>query len=324
MTARTDRAAALAHEVGARYGTVASVTRFATGLCHHVFDVDLGAQGRVVVRVADPEQRRLLVGALAWSARLRPRGVPLPEVLDHDVRPGTTVPYLVLERLPGTDLGLVHDDLTVGERRALAIAVVEVQAAVQSLGPGGGYGYSAVPEAPAPQRSWGDVVEANLRRSGERFRTAAAPLRDLHGRVSQVATDLRTHLDAVAPLPFLDDLTTKNVLVDGGRLSGVVDVDVVCFGDPLATPALTRASLAAGGSSSDYVEAWLEALEPDEAGRAAFDLYTAVSCLDIASEHGVVFNRDAPSVVAHDRTERLLALASVSAAAAAAGRRGRS
>ena len=69
MTSRTVRATALAHEVGARYGTVASVTRFPTGLCHHVFDVDLGAQGRVVVRIADPEQRRLLLGALALHRR---------------------------------------------------------------------------------------------------------------------------------------------------------------------------------------------------------------------------------------------------------------
>ena len=317
MTGRGERAAALAHDVGARYGTVASVTRFPTGLCHHVFDVDLGTQGRVVVRIADPEQRRLLLGALAWSARLRPLGVPLPEVLDHDVRASAPLPYVVLERLPGTDLGLVHDDLTVGERRALALAVVEVQAAVHSLGPGGGYGGSADPQARPPQRSWADVVEANLRRSGERLRGAPVPLRDLHDRVSRLAADRRPHLEAVPPLPFLDDLTTKNVLVDGGRLSGVVDVDVVCFGDPLATPALTRASLAAAGSSSDYVEAWLDALAPDEQGRAAFDLLTAVFCLDIASEHGLVFNRDEPSVVDDDRVERLLTLGSLSAAAAA-------
>lgn len=317
MTTRGARAAALAHEVGGRYGTVASVTRFPTGLCHHVFDVDLGAQGRVVVRVADPEQRRLLLGALAWSARLRPLGVPLPEVLDHDVRASTPMPFLVLERLAGTDLGLVHDDLPVGDRRAIALAVVEVQAAVRSLGPGGGYGHSADPQAAPPHRSWADVVEANLRRSGERLRTAPAPLRRLHDRVVQVVADRRPDLDAVPPLPFLDDLTTKNVLVDLGRLSGVVDVDVVCFGDPLATPALTRASLAAAGSSSDYVEAWLDALSPDARGRAAFDLLTAVFCLDIAGEHGTVFNRDEPSVVDDDQVGRLLALGSLSAAAAA-------
>ena len=136
--------------------------------------------------------------------------------------------------------------------------------------------------------------------------------------MSRLAADHRARLEAVPPLPFLDDLTTKNVLVDGGRLSGVVDVDVVCFGDPLATLALTRASLAATGSSSDYVEAWLDALAPDDRRRRDFDLLTAVFCLDIASEHGVVFNRDEPSVVDHHRGERLLALARLSVRAAAA------
>ena len=62
--------------------------------------------------------------------------------------------------------------------------------------------------------------------------TGTAPTRGCRRRSARGPT-----LEAVPPLPFLDDLTTKNVLVDGGRLSGVVDVDVVCFGDPLATPA---------------------------------------------------------------------------------------
>lgn len=108
-------------------------------------------------------------------------------------------------------------------------------------------------------------------------------------------------------VPFLDDLTTKNVLVADGRLSGVVDVDVVCFGDPLTTPALTKVSLVAAGQPTDYVEAWLEELAPDA---GAFDLYCAVSCLDLLSEVGVVFNRGAPTPGDEQREQRLVALAS--------------
>lgn len=44
---------------------------------------------------------------------------------------------------------------------------------------------------------------------------------------------------------FLDDLTTKNVLVEQGTLSGIIDVDFVCYGDPLLTVGATLASIAA-------------------------------------------------------------------------------
>ena len=302
------RAAELAVTVGRRYGDVASVTRFPTGLCHHVFDVDLGRGGRVVVRVADPENRHLLVGALAWSALLRPLGVPLPEVLGHDL--AGPLPYVVLERLPGDDLGLVHDGLSRQQRRALAGSVVAVQRLVHSLGPVTGYGYSADPAARPPRERWSDVIGDDLRRSGGRLADGPERVRDLHARVVARAAELRQVLDATPATPFLDDLTTKNVLVADGRLRGVVDVDVVCFGDPLWTPALTRVSLVAAGRPTDYVDAWLELLAPDADARTAFDLYTAVFCLGLLSEEGVVFNRGAPAPADEQRTRRLVSLAS--------------
>jgi Ser/Thr protein kinase RdoA (MazF antagonist) len=302
-------AAELARTVGQRYGRVAAVTRFPTGLCHHVFDVDLGDAGHVVVRVADPGNRHLLAGATAWTARLRPLGVPLPAVLAHDVAADTPLPYQVLERLPGDDLGLVHSALSVAQRRALAGSVVEVQSAVARLGVGTGFGYSADPEGHPPHGSWADVVHDNLRRSGGRLSGAAPAVRELHARVVARAAALRVFLDGVPAVPFLDDLTTKNVLVDDGRLSGVVDVDVVCFGDPLWTPALTTVSLVAADLSTDYVDAWLELLSPDADARTAFDLYCAVFCLDLLSEDGLAFNRETPVALDEPRTRRLVELA---------------
>jgi aminoglycoside phosphotransferase (APT) family kinase protein len=301
------RAEELARTVGRRYGDVASVTRFPTGLCHHVFDVDLGRDGAVVVRVADPANRHLLVGALAWSALLRPLGVPLPEVLGHDV--AAPLPHVVLERLPGDDLGVVHDELSREQRRSLAGSVVAVQQLVHSLGPATGYGYSADPAARPPRERWSDVVDDDLRRSGGRLAGGPEHVRDLHARVVARAAELRPLLDATPATPFLDDLTTKNVLVADGRLTGVVDVDVVCFGDPLWTPALTRVSLVATGRPTDYVEAWLALLAPDADARTAFDLCTAVFCLGLLSEDGVVFNRGTPAPADEQRTRRLVSLA---------------
>jgi hypothetical protein len=247
------------------------------------------------------------VGAVAWAERLRPLGVPLPEVLAHDVGPDAPLPHLVLERLPGDDLGIVHAALTAQERQALAQAVVAVQEAVHGLGRSTAYGYSLEPSGSPPRTCWADVVGDNLRRSAGRLRGAAPHVRRLHARVVARAAELRPVLDGVPAVPFLDDLTTKNVLVADGRLSGVVDVDVVCFGDPLYTPALTKVSLVAAGQPTDDVDAWLDDLAPDA---AAFDLYCAVFCLDLLGEAGVTFDREVPTPDDQQRAERLVALAS--------------
>jgi len=308
MDPNSARAAAWARTVAEQRGDVVSLTRFPTGLCHMVFDVVLAGGERLVVRVASPQTRHLAAGAVAWSGLLRPAGVPLPELLGHDVSPRAPLPYLVLERLPGDDLGVVFPTLTAEERIAVAGSVAEVQEVVSRLPLGSGYGYSCEPAGRPPLRSWPDVVLANLSRSGDRLQASTEAVRRLHAAVLRRVLDLHDRVAQVPPTPFLDDLTTKNVIVDGGRFSGIVDVDVVCFGDPLLTPALTRVSLVASAPPTDYVDAWLDRV--DLPGRDwAFDLYCAVFCLDLLSEAGQVFNRDEPVVVDRARVERLTALA---------------
>ena len=110
-----------------QHGEVVAWSRFPIGLYHVVLDVSLAGGKQLVVRVTSPEDRELAAGALAWSGVLRPLGVPLPELLAHDVSAGAPMPYLVLERLRGDDLDVVFPTLSGAERRALARDVAEVQ-----------------------------------------------------------------------------------------------------------------------------------------------------------------------------------------------------
>jgi hypothetical protein len=126
--------------------------------------------------------------------------------------------------------------------------------------------------------------------------------------VSRNARRLDDYFSRVAPIPFLDDTTTKNVLVHDGRLTGIVDVDWVCFGDPLLTVALTRASLLSSGRDLAYTDHWFELFEPSSDQRAALRFYTALFFLDFMSELGHRFNRDTPTITSNEvqRLEILL------------------
>ena len=98
----------------------------------------------------------------------------------------------------------------------------------------------------------------------------------------------RSELDALQATPFLHDTTTKNVIVtEQGVLSGIVDVDDLCFGDPRYAPALTLAVLLAHGRRAHYVEAWMAAAGHDD--DRIFRLYVALFLLDLMSEHGQSF-----------------------------------
>jgi aminoglycoside phosphotransferase (APT) family kinase protein len=263
-----------------------TVQRFPTGSQHYVYEATFSDRPPVVVRIADATGAKLMVGAAMLSRQLRPLGVPLPEILAEELTP--PFPYLVLERLPGTDLGHVIAHLPEARLVAIAEAVARAQAIVAGMPSAGRYGYAVVPDE-APLERWSQVVEANLERS--RVRTVAAGLFDLGAvkAVARLAEQWRPQLDAQVAVPFLHDTTSKNVIVtaDGG-FSGIVDVDDLCFGDPRYVAALTLASLLVSGGPTSYVDAWLgQAGLPDD---RLFRLYVAVFLVDFMAEHGQVFN----------------------------------
>jgi aminoglycoside phosphotransferase (APT) family kinase protein len=96
-------------------------------------------------------------------------------------------------------------------------------------------------------------------------------------------------LDALTPIAFLHDTTTKNVIVTtGGSFSGIVDVDDLCFGDPRYVVALTLTSLMVSGGPARYVDAWMNSA--NYRNDRIFRLYIALFIVDFMSEHGQEFN----------------------------------
>jgi hypothetical protein len=77
-------------------------------------------------------------------------------------------------------------------------------------------------------------------------------------------------------------------------LSGIVDVDTVCFGDPLYTVALTKMSLLNLGNDLDYITCWCDRLRLTDEQFSVLDYYTAVFCVNFMSEVGQSFNKDRP------------------------------
>jgi hypothetical protein len=79
--------------------------------------------------------------------------------------------------------------------------------------------------------------------------------------------------------------------VYAGRLSGIVDVDWLCFGDSLFTIALTRAALLSSGADPEYTDHWCKMLDLSEEQHRVVRFYTALFCVDFMSEFGQRFSQ---------------------------------
>jgi aminoglycoside phosphotransferase len=266
------------------------VRRFSTGAHHYVFEAAFADRPPVVVRIAAEHSRVAMVGALRLSNLLRPLGVPLPEIIAEGVSHHFS--HIVMERLPGTDLGDVIGGLSDSNLDAIATKVAQAQEIASRTARGTRYGYGIGP-ADAPHERWSQVLLDNLARSRRRIAAARLFDEDVVRAMADMVSAARTELDALPPVPFLHDTTTRNVIVTpGGSFSGIVDVDDLCFGDPRYVAALTLASLRAMGGPTRYVDAWMNAAnQPID---RIFRLYVALFLVDFMSEHGQEFNGNAP------------------------------
>ena len=285
---------AAASVVRSRLGREATeVRRLATGLCHHVFSVATSADQKFVVRIGTPATKRLLEGGVYWNNFLRPFGVPLPEMLVTVLECSEIeFPFVVLEHLPGRDLGEVYQTLSSGERLQIVSEVVRIQQEVSLLPEAGAFGYSYSYLEPPPHPTWEAAILAILQRAEQRMGDAGNPGLLYTERARQILSRHETYLVGVRPTPFLDDTTTKNVLVDQGRLSGVVDVDQLCFGDPLLTVGLTQMALLGQAFDGEYVGHWMNLLKLTGQQRNIVQAYTSLFCVVFMSELGQRFNSD--------------------------------
>jgi aminoglycoside phosphotransferase (APT) family kinase protein len=203
-----------------------AVQRFRIGSQHYVFEVRFASGAAVVARIATKQSRAAMIGASKLSHMLRPLGVPPPEIIAEDL--SAPWPHLVLERLPGTDLGNVVKTLPTSRLVEVATAVAQARSIADDTATAGRYGYGVAP-TDAPHERGSQVLEGNLARSRTRIAGAglfhAAPV----DAVSALIANARAELDSQPSVPFLHDTTTKNVIVTSeGAFSGIVDVEDLC------------------------------------------------------------------------------------------------
>jgi hypothetical protein len=169
---------------------------------------------------------------------------------------------------------------------------VEIQQQVATLPPGKGYGYALSYEDDGLLATWEGVILQLLARSQKRITTQGLISTECVERVQALLPRFSGYFASIPPKAFLDDTTTKNVLIKEGQLSGIVDVDCVCFGDPLFSIALTQMSLLSRGMDTEYTDAWAEVLALEGYQHTILSFYTCLVCVDFLSEVGLIANQN--------------------------------
>lgn len=271
-----------------------TIRRYPTGLCHFVYEITKPDDSKVVLRMGHNDTRAHLEGSVYWTKRLVPLGVPLPRILHVDL--SGRLPYTIISHIPGTDLGEVLPSLSPALTRKIAHQVAEIQENAQQLPYGTGFGYGFSPSDNRLLPSWRSFIDQQIEKARAAIVTNGICNPAHVDRVRRELKPLESYLASILPTPFLDDTTTKNVLVDSSGVVGIVDVDAVCYGDPVYVLALTSMAIRSSGWSTEYINYWSKAWNLSERQLNALSFYTAIMCIGFMGEMGMQFNKESVAI----------------------------
>jgi len=193
--------------------------------------------------------------------------------------------YTMLTHIPGQDLGIVYAALSSAEKKEIASLLTYYQECVATLPPQNYYGYSLG----AHDSCWQDVIVRIVTRAKNRMAKNNIFSPGYADTVLPLMKPFEKYFDSIRPTPFLDDITTKNVLIHNGQLSGIVDIDEVCYGDAILIIGLTHMALLLNGDDTDYIQHWLTATQAVQEQKHCALLYALVFCIDFMGEQNMSF-----------------------------------
>ncbi len=212
-----------------------------------------------------------------WLRRLRKINIPVPEVLADGKYENYN--YIILSYIDGDDLGTVYADLSNEEKRLIAKDVIVIQNAVAGL----------KLENTEVGWTWNSFIKYNLDRSSERIERNGYFDTDKVQRLWKISGSLGNYFKQVKPTAYLDDISTKNLLIKNGRVSGIIDVDWIGVGDKLTFAAMSNVALLNMDCDTYYIDCLLNEMNINRTERKAFVFYSLLFCVDFMGERGMTF-----------------------------------
>ena len=251
-----------------------NVQRCAVGIANQVYIVECGNE-KYIFRCS--EEQNAYVDTIHWLTKLAVLDIPIPKVLFH----GTygTYSYLGLNYIEGEDIGLVYEKLTKAEKQRIAKDVMEIQRKVSSL----------QIKHDKDAWCWNAVVNELLDRAELRITQNGYFDAAKVTRLKESIYLLEKYFSNIKPVPYLDDISTKNLLIHEGRVSGVIDIDWMGEGDNLTFIAMTYIALRNMDCETDYVDYLLAERGCNDLERKAFLFYSLMYCVDFMGERGMQF-----------------------------------
>lgn len=272
------------------------IIRNIVGLAGYVYTVVFN-DTKYVIKISD--DKNLIIGSTYWLNKVKDLDIPTPCVIAENM--SNALYYFVMSFIPGKDLGLVYSSLLKSEKKIIAKKIIDFQKEIKKLPMAKGFGslYS-YEDSENICSSWEKSLLNDINRAEEAIINNGIFSVEYVLKLKKIVPYFKEYFNSIKPVPFLDDITTKNVLIHEGKLSGIIDLDWISFGDEVLFLGLVTMALLSMKADIDYADYLKDEMNLNEMQERALKFYVLMFCVIFMSEKGMCFNQAEPMKVSEE------------------------
>ena len=277
-------------------GKPTEIIRNTVGLAGYVYTVVFN-DTKYVIKISD--DKNLIIGSTYWLNKVKDLDIPTPCVIAENL---VNAPYyFVMSFIPGKDLGLVYSSLLKSEKKIIAKKIIGFQKEIKKLPMAKGFGsLNSYEDSENICSSWEESLLNDINRAEEAIINNGIFSVEYVLKLKKIVPYFKEYFNSIKPVPFLDDITTKNVLIHEGKLSGIIDLDWISFGDEVLFLGLVTMALLSMKADIDYADYLKDEMNLNELQERALKFYVLMFCVIFMSEKGMCFNQAEPMKVSEE------------------------
>lgn len=214
-----------------------------------------------VLRLALPEKTILVNSALTIQEKLLALEIPVAKFIKCDLE-GKYSPFLALlmKCELGTDLCNIYNTLSTVQKENLGEEIYDIQKKTNGFLESPKYGFASLNEYGIINSnlydSWFHYIQKSIEFHINQIRKNNIVSLENVETIYNLVQIHEKNLNKVKPLAFLRDISERNVLIHNAKISAIVDIDDIGFGDSLLVVALTEVALLEKGYDNIYTQHW--------------------------------------------------------------------
>lgn len=278
------------------------IQRITIGICNEVYRVGLNDE-EIIIRLN--QETRFLMGSHDHIPQFKALGIRVPDILFEDYSQ-TLIPlsYQIQSKLPGQDLGDVITTLTDSQLITLAKSIAIIFNKVSTLPVSTQFGLIWGGGDNDLSDTWTERMKIWLDESKERGRKTGVMDESMSALADRLFATYHTYFDSVKSVMYCGDINTKNVMIQDGALSGLVDLDGLTQGDPLEAIGRIKLSWYGTPHGSLYTQAIMDELKLNATHRHMVTMYALINQMAWACENGIQFNQNTKPTVNAEKAKK--------------------